>query len=246
MFNKRIAGLVAGTALAASAVIVPQVGAQTLVTTTDGESPAPINYCDVGNRPNGVSVADWLAGAPAGANTDCIDVGEPVLTCGAFDLPIENKVIGMSYQIEYIEDGVRKILPAGGVTWDEDYNDGSVTITVYVGGPEQDYVDFANVGVWKYPGTEVTIQTDCESPAPPVTDPPVTDPPASDPPASTVVVADPSGPAPTPAKDVTPKATSLPKTGSNLQTAAAVGSVVLLVMGAAALLIGRYRRGDAS
>lgn len=168
MFKKRISALVAGATIAASSVIAPSAFAQ-----TDGaEATAEINYCDYDNDHPGVSsVEAWLEGAPEEANTDCIDVGDINKECGFVQIPITDRVIGytttppMNYWIEYteVDTGVTdaQVMPEEGVSFPEGYNGGSVTIQAYIGGPEQDYVAFANEDEWKYPGQQITIDTNC-------------------------------------------------------------------------------------
>nr|NLD40168.1 LPXTG cell wall anchor domain-containing protein [Actinomycetales bacterium] len=136
-----------------------------------------VNYCDPSQRPNGLSIAEWLATAPGDSKIKCMTVGEPVITCGAIDIPFASSVVGLDYQIEYWEldadgkaVGRAKIMPEGGLTFAEGHNNGSVTIQAYVGGPEQDYVGASGVGTFRYPGEQFTVKTTCETTPP--TEPP--------------------------------------------------------------------------
>lgn len=134
---------------------------------TDCQEPEPVNYCDYSQLTGPGSVGDWLASAPEGANTDCIDVGTVVQQCGFIQIPITERVEPFNYWIEYVdENGEEQVLPAEGLSFEEDFNGGSVTYTFYIGGPEQDWVDFANEGSWQYPGQAITIDTDCMDPEP--------------------------------------------------------------------------------
>lgn len=135
------------------------------VADTEPGDETTIDYCDYANHPGSGDVATWLAGAPEGANTDCIDVGTLTKACGVVDLPITNKVKPFDYWIEYsyTVDGQTFTgkMPQGGLKFEENYNRGSVDVQLFIGGPEQDWVAFANEDMWKYPGQTVKVDTAC-------------------------------------------------------------------------------------
>lgn len=135
---------------------------------TDCELPPEGYFCDYSNHTGAGSVYDWLAGAPEGANTDCIDIGDPIQACGQVTIPFTETVEPFDFWIEYVEGtniavGTPKVATDGVISFPEDYNGGSVTVTAYIGGPEQDWVAFANEGAWAYTegGVQFTIDTDC-------------------------------------------------------------------------------------
>ncbi len=165
---------------------------------TDCELPDPNFYCDYSNLTGAGDVYSWLASAPDGANTDCIDVGAPVEACGSLNIPFESRITGFGsgYALLWAEgtsipDDYSLWNSSWPIAFAEDYNSGSVDVIVFIGGPEDDYYHFANEDPYPYPypnqargdiaagslggGVQYTIDTDCvdplpepEMPAPPV------------------------------------------------------------------------------
>src|SRR5690606_1117009 len=133
------------------------------------------NYCDYIERDTRREGARWLENADGDLNTDCIDVGTPVQACGSVTIPLTEIVTGLAeddvdFWIEYVEGtdiavGTAAVAEGGVIAFPEDYNGGSVTVTVYIGGAEQDFVTFAGEGAYAYAagGVEFTIDTDCVS-----------------------------------------------------------------------------------
>ncbi|WP_084075229.1 hypothetical protein [Demequina sp. NBRC 110052] len=127
------------------------------------------NYCDATERPAGMSIAEWLAeGEFNGA--DCFEF-TPALQCGSFDWTIDESPEGIGpYEVRYLEgagmttDAVNgMMMPA---TFPEDYNGGSVVITVWLQGPEKDYLVGTGLpNYWDNNGRNVTIDTDCLPPS---------------------------------------------------------------------------------
>lgn len=126
------------------------------------------NYCDATERPAGMSIAEWLLeGEFNGA--DCFDF-EAVLECGSYDASITDSPEGIGpYEIRWLEGANQtpnategKMLPA---TFPEDYNGGSVMISVWVQGPEKDYLVGTSIpNYWDGTVRNFTIDTDCLPP----------------------------------------------------------------------------------
>lgn len=131
------------------------------------------NYCDYGPVKPG-SVGDYLAGAPTGADIDCLDIWVESQGCGYLDIRIADYVINWGFQnvLRWSEGqadvfGLRQsTFP---ISFAEDYNGGSVWVTVVLVAPERDYVLQAGPDAALYwSGNEVDqtflIDTDCEQP----------------------------------------------------------------------------------
>ncbi len=128
------------------------------------EEPA-VNYCNTAERPDGMSIAQWLEeGKFNGA--DCFTI-TPTLQCGSFDATVAGPMAGYTWR--YLEGAgmapnlsTGKALPA---TFSEDYNGGSVKITTWLEGPEKDYLVGTGLpNYWDGNGRTVTINTDCAPP----------------------------------------------------------------------------------
>jgi hypothetical protein len=124
-----------------------------------------VNYCNPAERPDGMSIAQWLSeGQFDGA--DCFTI-TPNLQCGSFDATVDGPFAGYTWR--YLEGaGMAPDLSTGmalPAVFGEDYNSGSVDITVWLEGPEKDYLVGTGLpNYWDGNGRTVTINTDCAPP----------------------------------------------------------------------------------
>jgi len=130
--------------------------------------PPPVNYCDVSEKPGGVSVAAWLENNGIDPAT-CFNY-EPVQQCGAFDMSITQSPVGISYGFQYAVGADQDTVYPGldfPATFDEDEGGGSVQITVWMVGGESDYVRGTDIpNLWDNNGQTFTVNTDCAPPPP--------------------------------------------------------------------------------
>ncbi len=129
-----------------------------------------VDFCDPAQRPAGMSIDEWLTQAEVASEgafdrSDCFEI-EPVLECGSFDAAVTGPYEG--YEMVYLDGADQttsltwKELPA---VFGEDAGGGSVDITVYLVGPEKDYLtDSGLPNYWDDNGRTVTIDTDCGTP----------------------------------------------------------------------------------
>jgi hypothetical protein len=155
----------------------PDAQGRSLVVQIGGERPdisvcpvpevPEVNYCNPAERPDGMSIAQWLReGQFNGA--DCFTV-TPNLQCGSFDATVDGPFAGYTWR--YLEGaGMAPDLSTGmalPATFGEDYSGGSVQITVWLEGPEKDYLVGTGLpNYWDGNGRTVTIDTDCAPPEP--------------------------------------------------------------------------------
>ena len=134
--------------------------------TVDG---APTPDCSLNEREGGQSPLDYLLQN----QLDCISV-DVVAECNSVTgtITVDSKVLNSSaYTLKWVEDtevnagniGTAQALPA---SFDE--NSGTRSVTVYVDGPEQDYVLASSASDFAFPngGVDYEVPTDCD----PVTD----------------------------------------------------------------------------
>jgi hypothetical protein len=126
-----------------------------------------VDYCDPSQKPNGMSIGEWLAQNDVDGS-ECFDY-EVVQQCGSLDVQFTQNDTPYDYEFRYVlgnqtpalvdweGDGV---LP---VNFSEDENGGSVEVTYYVVGPESDYfTGFGIPNIWDGNGETVVVDTDCE------------------------------------------------------------------------------------
>lgn len=129
------------------------------------EQPPQTDYCDPTNKPGGQDIGEWLGSAPEGAPTDCIDIDVEAV-CGAVTGEVTRNLTPYTWFISFEEGPVSYSLPEnGGLTFDEDYNGGSVEVFFYLSGPEADYAAFADEpNFWQQNASSITVDTDCKPP----------------------------------------------------------------------------------
>lgn len=151
------------------AAVVPSAGAQT--------SPPPIDYCDYSQKTGSGDVASWLASAPLGANTDCIDIWIEARGCGFLDIRLENRINlpPWTHTLKWTEGqqdiwSLRRDVSTDPIVFPDGYNDGQgVWVTVVLVTPERDWVDYAGDDAqlyWSGNAIDQTffIPTDCSPP----------------------------------------------------------------------------------
>ncbi len=145
-------------------------GGKTVAVDTDCVDDVVVDFCDPAQRPAGMSIDEWLTQAEDASEgtfdrSDCFEI-EPVLQCGSFDAMVTGPYEG--YEMVYLDGADQttslewKELPA---VFGEDAGGGSVDITVYLVGPEKDYLVGTGLpNYWEDTGRNVTIDTDCDTP----------------------------------------------------------------------------------
>jgi hypothetical protein len=232
-------------------------GGVTFTIDTDCVDPVPVDYCDYSQLVGPGDVFSWLDSAPEGADVDCIDVGEPVQSCGTLNIPFSERVEPFVYTLYWaIGDEIPTDTTQWNTTWpitfDEDEGDGEVHVIVFIGGPEDDYYHFANEDPYPYPypnidrgdiearslggGVKFTIDTDCDEPKPeePKPETPKDDKPKGEKPKH---------------PEKAPVVTHLPNTGAGagansmigLAAAAAIAAMIMFFAGAGRFLTSRKR-----
>ena len=127
------------------------------------------NYCEPDDRPNGMSIAQWL-NENQQVGSDCFEYATTDV-CGTFDAQFTENQTGLAYSfrymlgtetpelVDFMGDGE---LP---VAFDEDANGGEQAVTYYAVGAEADYfVGFGIPNIWDGNGETVDVDTDCENP----------------------------------------------------------------------------------
>ena len=126
-----------------------------------------VDYCDPSERPNGMSIAEWLADNNQNGS-DCFEyVVDQV--CGMLDAQFTQNQTGFNYNFRYVLSGdtpeLANFMGDGElpVSFDEDEDGGEVTVTFYAVGEEADYfTGFGIPNVWDGNGQTVDVDTDCE------------------------------------------------------------------------------------
>lgn len=141
------------------------------ITNDDDEKEVLVDYCDPTKKPDGVSIAQWLARNQIDGS-DCFDF-EVIKECGKLDVKFTKNLTGYNYTFRYVlgetTPALADYLGNGGfpATFSEDQGGGSVKVTYYIVGPEKDYfVGFKMPNIWDGNGVTVTVDTDCEKPEP--------------------------------------------------------------------------------
>jgi hypothetical protein len=121
-----------------------------------------VDLCDPTQKPGGMDIAAWLAANDFEAS-DCFEF-EVSQSCGFLDAELTRNDTPYTYLFVWNygdtpDLGEAQLFPA---TFEEDENDGEVTVTYYIVGPEKDYfVGYGIPNFWEG-GETVTVETDCE------------------------------------------------------------------------------------
>ena len=126
-----------------------------------------IDYCDVSQRPGGMSIAQWHDENDFDGS-ECFEY-EPVQQCGSLDVQFTENETDYNYSFRYVigdETPVVTDWEGDGdlpVSFAEGEYDGSVEITYYVVGPESDFFVGSSIpNVWDSNGATVTVNTNCD------------------------------------------------------------------------------------
>ena len=131
----------------------------------DVPPPPPVDHCDPSQRPDGVSIGEWVP-----SDVKCVDItvsGE----CGVVTGVVDNDT-PLNYDVVWSEDAADYTqfvsLPAA---FAEDYNGGSVDVYYWIVGEEADYITGRDLpNFWEQNAAKVTVDTDCQDPPPPPVD----------------------------------------------------------------------------
>ena len=154
-----------GLAVLAAGILgtIGVVGLASTASATDSTA-TPVDYCDISQKGGG-SVAQWLAeGEFDGAECFTTTV---VPQCGSLGINLDGPV-GMPWGYQYAEgSGVTPAYPGENfpAVFPEDYNGGSVTVSVWIVGAEKDYVKGTGLpNLWDGTSVDYVVDTDCVDP----------------------------------------------------------------------------------
>lgn len=116
-------------------------------------------YCNPANKPNGLSIAEWVP-----KDLNCVTYSV-IATCGQVEAVVDKAdALPYTYSVAWSQDkdniGTSNLLPK---TFPEDYNGGSVDIYYWLVGPEGDYAkDRGMYTYWDNSYGSLTIDTNCQ------------------------------------------------------------------------------------
>lgn len=139
------------------------VGLLPLLAFGGGNYEEKIDYCDPANKPGGVALATWLAD---NGNPDCIDLDVDD-ECGIAtgEITRDKTPEAWNWAVAFEEGAATYNLGVaqfGSISFPEDHNGGSVTVSYYLVGPESDYGKISGEpNFWNQNAGSIEVDTDC-------------------------------------------------------------------------------------